>query len=382
MQVPLIDLQSQYRSVKEEILDITERIFDSQNLILGPFVDTFEKEAAAYCKTKYALGVSSGTDALLIAMMAAGLCPNDRVITTSYTFFATGGCITRVGGIPMFTDIDPDTYNIDPKSVEAEIDKLTDEERKTVRAIIPVHLYGQCVDMDPIMKIAEKYDLTVIEDACQSIGATYKDRRAGGIGDYGCFSFYPTKNLGAFGDAGMVVTQSDEIYDKLKLLRIHGAPSGYCHRIIGGNFRMDGIQGGILSVKLKHLDDWTNKRIQNAVLYKNLLQEKGLTEFLVLPHESGERHIFNQFVIKIANDKPGIRDMLKDHLAQAGISSAVYYPKPLHMQECFGYLKYREGDFPVSEDAAKKTLALPIYPELSDEQIGYVVDAIEGFFKK
>ncbi len=369
--VPLLDLKAQYAPIKSEILEAVEAVFESQWFILGPKVKQCENEIAAYCGCGHAVGVSSGTDALLIALMAEGIGPGDEVITTPYTFFATAGCVARLGATPVFVDVRPDTLNIDPSAIEARITKRT-------KAIVPVHLFGQCADMDPIMAIAERHGFPVIEDAAQAIGAEYKGRRAGSMAKYGCFSFFPSKNLGAGGDGGMVVMSDEDVARRVAVLRSHGSAPKYYHSLLGGNFRLDAMQAAVVSVKLPHLDDWTAGRQSNANRYRRMLSEKGLVEkgLLQLPTEAPERrHIYNQFVIRAAR-----RDELRDYLKQRNIGTEVYYPVCLHRQECFANLGHGEGDFPVSEAAARETLALPIYPELSDEQAGHVVDSIASFY--
>jgi dTDP-4-amino-4,6-dideoxygalactose transaminase len=378
MKVPLLDLKEQYQSIKEEILKVTEEIFESQYFILGPRVEALEKDIAGYCSSKHALGVSSGTDALLISLMAADINAQQTVITTPYTFFATAGSIFRTGARPIFVDIDPDTYNMSPESLERVIASMTNKERESLKAVIPVHLYGQCVDMDPILKIAKEYNLFVIEDAAQAIGAEYRGRRAGSMGDFGCFSFFPTKNLGAFGDGGMVITGSDDLYDKLSVLRVHGSHPKYYHKLVGGNFRLDAFQAAVISVKLKHLDKWTQSRRENARKYRKLFATVGIDDVIKLPVEKEERHIYNQFVICV-KDK---RDELRLFLNDAGVGTEIYYPIPMHLQECFLALDYKKSDFPVAEYAALHTLALPIYPELSDDQIAYVVEKIKDFYDR
>ncbi len=377
MKVPLLDLKEQYKSIKEEILTVAEEIFDSQYFILGPRVEALEKDITGYCSSKHALGVSSGTDALLISLMAADIASQHTVITTPYTFFATAGSIFRTGARPIFVDIDPDTYNISPESMESLIASMTDNELARVRAVIPVHLYGQCADMDPILKIAKEYNLFVIEDAAQAIGAEYRGQRAGSMGDFGCFSFFPSKNLGAFGDGGMVTTDSDELYDKLRVLRVHGSHPKYYHKLAGGNFRLDAFQAAVVSVKLKHLDKWTKARQENARKYRELFADSGIDDVIKLPVEKEDRHIYNQFVICV-RDK---RDDLRLFLNEVGVGTEIYYPIPMHLQECFLDLNYKKGDFPVAEHAALHTLALPIYPELSDDQLAYVVEKIKAFFE-
>jgi dTDP-4-amino-4,6-dideoxygalactose transaminase len=309
--------------------------------------------------------------------MAADIASQHTVITTPYTFFATAGSIFRTGARPIFVDIDPDTYNMSPEGMESVIASMTDNELARLKAVIPVHLYGQCADMDPILKIAEEYHLVVIEDAAQAIGAEYRGRRAGSMGELGCFSFFPSKNLGAFGDGGMVTTDSDELYDKLRILRVHGSHPKYYHQLAGGNFRLDALQAAVVSVKLKHLDKWTKARQENARKYRELFADSGIDDVIKLPVEKEDRHIYNQFVICV-KDK---RDDLRLFLNEVGVGTEIYYPIPMHLQECFLGLNYKKGDFPVAEYAALHTLALPIYPELSDDQLAYVVEKISAFYK-
>jgi len=323
------------------------------------------------------LGVSSGTDALLISLMATDIASQHTVITTPYTFFATAGSIFRTGARPIFVDIDPDTYNMSPQALENVIASMTDNELARLKAVIPVHLYGQCADMDPILKIAREYHLFVIEDAAQAIGAEYRGRRAGSMGDLGCFSFFPSKNLGAFGDGGMVTTDSHELYDKLQILRVHGSRPKYYHQLAGGNFRLDAFQAAVVSVKLKHLDNWTKARQENARKYRELFADAGIDDVIKLPVEKEDRHIYNQFILCVT-DK---RDELRLFLNEAGVGTEIYYPIPMHLQECFLDLNYKKGDFPVAEHAALHTLALPVYPELSDDQLAYVVEKIAAFYK-
>ena len=378
MQVPLLDLKSQYQSIKQDVLKVTNEIFESQYFIMGPRVVQLEQEIAAYCGVKHAVGVSSGTDALLISLMAAEIGEGDLVITTPYTFFATVGSIMRVGARPVFVDIDPDTFNIDPQKLEKLFHDVDAETKTHIKGVIPVHLYGQCADMEPIMAIAQKYDIVVIEDAAQAIGAEYKSKRAGSIGDLGCFSFFPSKNLGAFGDGGIVTTNSDNLHARLSILRNHGAQPKYYHKMIGGNFRLDALQAAIVSIKLKHLDTWTHARQKNAARYNELFQEAGLDERVVLPTVTEDRHIYNQYIIRLKTK----RDELRQFLQKAGIGSEIYYPLPIHLQECFADLIYKDGDFPVAEQAALQTLALPVYPELTSEQQEYVVAKIKAFFSE
>ena len=369
MKVPLLDLKAQYNTIRDDVLAATRELYETQRFILGPEVEKLEERIARYCQTEYAVGASSGTDALLISLMAAGIGPGDEVITTPYTFFATVGSIVRVGATPVFVDIREDTYNIDP---EAIIDKIT----KKTKAIMPVHLYGQCCDMDPILDLAHSHDIMVIEDAAQAIGSEYKDRRAGSMGDMGCFSFFPSKNLGAFGDGGIVTTSSGMLYEKLKILRVHGSEPKYYHKVIGGNFRLDALQAAIVLVKLSYLDEWTSARQANAGLYRELFIKEGMDDLIRLPVEKNGRHIYNQFVIFVQNR----RDELRGFLNESGIGTEVYYPVPMHLQPCFEYLNAEKGDFPKAEAAAEKTLALPIYAELTDEQQAYIVQKIKAFY--
>jgi len=379
MKVPLLDLKKQYETIKTEIREATEEVFDSQRFIMGPRVEELEEQIAEYSGCRFGVGVSSGTDALLISLMSAGIGPGDMVITTPYTFFAA---IVRAGARPLFADIREDTFNLDPELLEMTLLSLPEEEKEKAKAVIPVHLYGQCADMEPILNLAEKFELTVIEDAAQAIGAVYKrpeigTKRAGSMGLYGCFSFFPSKNLGAFGDGGMVTTSDPEVYDRLKKLRNHGASPKYYHAIIGGNFRLDALQAAILTVKLRYLDQWTEKRQENAARYRTLFHKEGLEE-VRLPDEKEERHIYNQFVIRV----PGKRDALRSFLSEQGVGSEIYYPVPLHMQACFSSLGYKREDFPLSVAAAETSLALPVFPELTSEQIRYVVDMIAQFFSR
>jgi dTDP-4-amino-4,6-dideoxygalactose transaminase len=379
VKVPLLDLKAQYATIKEEVMAVTQEVYESQLFILGPKVSELEEKIAKYSGCSYAVGVSSGTDALLIALMTAGIGAGDLVVTTPFTFFATVGSITRVSAAPVFVDIDRATYNMDPSKFASTMAGLSAADRARVKAIMPVHLFGQCADMEPILETAKTYNLVVIEDAAQAIGAeiAFKDRgsrRAGSMGEYGCFSFFPSKNLGAFGDGGMVTTNSKDLYEKLTIMRGHGAKPKYYHRVIGGNFRLDALQAAILLVKLKHLDQWTAGRQANAKTYRELFQKAGLSE-VALPAEKEKRHIYNQFVIRLK----GRRDELREFLSAQGIGTEVYYPLSLHVQDCFKYLGHRPEDFPESMDAAATTLALPIYPELKREQLETVVQKIKEF---
>jgi len=378
MKVPLLDLKCQYQLIKQDILKVTEEIYDSQHFILGPYVEALEQQMVQYCHAAHAVGVSSGTDALIIALMASGIAAGDTVMTTPYTFFATAGSISRVGAKPCFVDIDPATYNISPEGISAAIEGMSPSERGRLKAIIPVHLYGQCADMDPILEIARDNHLTVIEDAAQAIGAEYKGRRAGEMGDFGCFSFFPSKNLGAFGDGGMVTTPSKAFHDTLVKLRNHGSHPKYYHSLIGGNFRLDALQAAIVSIKLKYLDQWTKMRQDHAATYRSLFSQCGLADRVMLPVEKETRHTFNQYVIRVAEK----RDELRAFLLESEIGTEVYYPVPLHLQKCFSFLHYRERDFPEAERAAAQTLALPVFPELTAAQQEYVVDRIKFFLCK
>jgi dTDP-4-amino-4,6-dideoxygalactose transaminase len=365
MNVPLLDLKAQYTAIKPEVDRAIAEVLESQYFIGGPKVDQCENAIAQYSRCSHAVGVSSGSDALLACLMAENIGADDEVITSPYTFFATAGAVARLGATPVFVDIDPATYNLDMSQVASKITSRT-------RAIIPVHLYGQMADMDAVMRIAEQHRLVVIEDAAQAIGAEYKGRRAGSIGHYGCFSFFPSKNLGAAGDAGMVVTNDAQRADKLKCLRAHGSKPKYYHKIVGGNFRLDALQAAITSAKLPHLDDWTASRQRNAKKYDQFFAEAGLP--IGVPAVVTDRHIFNQYAIRVSR-----RDELQAYLKKKGIGTEVYYPVPLHLQECFAYLGYKAGAFPESERAAKETLALPIYPELSEPQLRYVAECVRDF---
>jgi dTDP-4-amino-4,6-dideoxygalactose transaminase len=365
MNIPLLDLKAQYATIKDEVNQAIGEVLESQHFILGPKVDQCEKAIAAYSQCSYGIGVSSGSDALLACLMAENIGSGDEVITTPYTFFATVGAISRLGATPVCVDIDPATYNIDVAQITVRITKKT-------RAIIPVHLFGQMADMDPIMNVAEKYGLVVIEDAAQAIGAEYKGRRAGSIGHYGCLSFFPSKNLGAIGDAGMIVTNDAHRAETLKVLRGHGSKPKYYHRVVGGNFRLDAVHAAVVSAKLPHLDAWTAGRQNNAKRYDQLFRAAELP--IGLPVVTTDRHIFNQYVIRSSS-----RDELQAFLKCKGVSSEVYYPVPMHLQDCFAYLGFKAGAFPHSERAAKESLAIPVYPELSDEQAQYVVQCISEF---
>jgi dTDP-4-amino-4,6-dideoxygalactose transaminase len=374
MKVPLLDLRAQYLAIKADVDAAVTEVIESQHFILGPKVEECEKAIAQYSGCSHAVGVSSGSDALLACLMAENIGPGDEVITTTYTFFATVGAIARLGAIPIFVDIDPETYNLDTTQIPSRVTNRT-------RAIIPVHLYGQMADMAAVMQVAEEYGLIVIEDAAQAIGAEHLGRRAGSIGHYGCFSFFPSKNLGAAGDGGMVVTNDAQRAEKLRCLRGHGSKPKYHHKIIGGNFRLDAIQAAIVSAKLAHLDDWTAARQRNAKRYDQLFADAGLTTVthgsspVTVPSVVTDRHIFNQYVIRVP-----CRDQLQAELKQRGVGTEVYYPVPMHLQECFAYLGFGVGAFIESERAANETLALPVYPELIEQEVQYVVECIRDFF--
>lgn len=393
MSVPLLDLKAQYATIRDEVNEAVLEVLESQYFVLGPKVAELEAAVAAYCGVKHAIGVSSGTDALLLSLMAADIGPGDEVITTPYSFFATAGSIARVGARPVFVDIDPVSFNIDPAHIEDAVSART-------RAIIPVHLYGQVCAMDAIVEVAERHNLLIIEDAAQAIGAMHGTRKAGQFGGIGCFSFFPSKNLGGAGDGGMVVTDDDLLANALRIKRVHGGHTKYEHEVIGGNFRLDAIQAAVLLVKLKQLDAWTDGRRRNADRYRHLFREAGVvldpqachqdgcrsypdcalhgTNKLILPHEpENVRHIYNQFVIRIDR-----RDEARAFLQEREVGHEVYYPIPFHLQACFADLGYKQGDFPASECAADQSLALPIYPELSDDQLREVVGAVVDFLHR
>jgi dTDP-4-amino-4,6-dideoxygalactose transaminase len=360
--VPLLDLKVQYATIRDEIREALDRVMDSQQFILGPEVEAFEKEIADYCGCRYAVGVSSGTDALLVALMALGIEPGDEVITPAFSFFATAGAIARLGAKPVFVDIDPQTFNIDPDAIELCITPRT-------KAILPVHLFGQMADMDAINSIAAKNKLPVIEDAAQAIGAERGGKRAGSAGIAGCLSFFPSKNLGAFGDAGMVTTNDAALAERVRMLRMHGFSSRYVNALLGGNFRLDAMQAAVLRIKLRYLDQWTEARQRNAAEYRRLLAS--VENKVQLPLEKPGRHVYNQFVIRNSG-----RDDLMAALKQDGIGCEVYYPVPSHLQPCFAGLGYLPGDFVESERASRECLALPIYPELCSDMLQRVSAAV------
>ncbi len=388
MKVPLLDLKPQYQSLKKELDEAILNVAESQYFILGPEVEKMEKAFCDYLNCKKTIGVSSGTDALLLALMGIGIGPGDEVIVPTYSFFATAGVVSRLNATPVMVDSDPVTFNIDPKQIEKKITTKT-------RAIIPVHLYGQSCDMDAIMEIARKHKLKVIEDAAQAIGVQYKDQKfVGTIGDIGCYSFFPSKNLGGYGDGGLIATNDEKLGEHLHILRVHGGYPKYYHKFIGGNFRIDAIQSAVINVKLPHLDNWSAKRRTNAETYNKLFvtaglaEETGKTKFddknkILLPKavykSSGTKnyHIFNQYIIRVEK-----RDELRKFLSENEIGNEIYYPVPFHLQECFADLGYMKGDFPNAEFAADTSIALPIYPELNGEQIAFVVEKIKEFIEK
>jgi dTDP-4-amino-4,6-dideoxygalactose transaminase len=371
MKIPILDLKRQYQSIKSEIDSAIARVIESGQFILGPEVEAFEREVAQYLGVKHAIGVASGTDALWLALKAAGVGPGDRVIVPSFTFFATAGAVCNVGATPVFADIDPRTFNLDPSSVQNLLESDT-QLQDTAKAIIPVHLYGQPAEMDALLKIARQYELIVIEDAAQAIGAQYKDRAVGTLGHLGCFSFFPTKNLGAYGDGGLVVTNDDALAERVRVLRVHGSKPKYYHHIVGTNSRLDALQAAILRVKLTHLDEWTRARQKLAAQYDQALSQ---IEGLAVPYKAPDRtHIYHQYTIRVLG-----RDALQQHLKGHGIGTEIYYPLPLHLQPCFGHLSYREGQLPESERASREVLSLPIFPELTEKEQGYIIAAVRDF---
>jgi dTDP-4-amino-4,6-dideoxygalactose transaminase len=365
MHVPLLDLQAQFAPIRDQVLSAVVRVCDSQRFVMGAEVEAFEREIATLLGVKHAVGVSSGTDALIVSLMALGIGPGDEVVTSTYSFFATAGAVARVGATPVFVDIDAATFNVDIDQVARAITPRT-------RALLPVHLFGQMADMDRILDLAEPAGIPVIEDAAQAIGARHEGRLAGGMGTLGCFSFFPSKNLGAFGDAGLVTTNDDTLASRVRLLRNHGAERQYHHRMIGGNFRLDALQAAVLRVKMPHLGTWTAARQRNAARYRELIDAAGLTARVTLPMEAeGRTHVYNQFVVRVPQ-----RDRVKAGLEARGIGAAIYYPVPFHEQECFSYLGPWAGGFPEAERAARESLAIPVFGELSDDQLRYTVDSL------
>ena len=389
MNVPLLDLQAQYATIKDKICAAVDGVFESQRFVLGPNVAALEAEIAKYCGVPFAVGVASGTDALLISLKALGVGQGDAVVTVPYTFFATAGVIVNLGARPIFIDIEESGYEMDPGKLSSFLArecsyslttrKVVHKSSNTiVKAIVPVHLYGQCADMDEILAVAQRYNLPVVEDACQALSATYKDRYAGAIGDLGCFSFFPSKNLGGAGDGGMIITSNQQLADRVRLLRTHGAHHQYFHDVVGFNSRLDELQAAVLRVKLPYLQAWSQARGENALRYKRDFEAANLLSCVTPPAILANRsHIFHQYVIRCNK-----RDELREFLTSKGVSTAIYYPVSLHEQECFRFLGYVSGDLPRSHAASKETLALPVYPELSDGQRLHVVSSIASFYKK
>lgn len=372
MKVPLLDLQPQYATIRDQVRTAVDRVLESQHFVLSDEVQALEEEIARYCQTRHAIGCASGSDALLLALMSCEVGEGDEVITTPFSFFATASAITRLGARPVFVDVDERTYNLDPALVEGAISERT-------KAVVPVHLYGQCAEMNSLVEIGRRRGIPIIEDAAQAIGSEDRRRRAGSMGAIGCFSFYPSKNLGGAGDGGMLVTNDLDHAKRLHMLRVHGEETKYHHKVVGINSRLDALQAVVLRVKLQHLEDWTRERQRKAQQYEIMFTDAGLNEEIQPPFVRRDgRHVFHQFVIRVPGGK---RDDLLDHLTRAGVGSGVYYPVPLHLQECFAFLGYKAGDFPLAEQAARETLALPVYPELTDEQQDYVVHTISQFFR-
>jgi dTDP-4-amino-4,6-dideoxygalactose transaminase len=368
--VPLLDLRAQFETMRGEIMPRLEAVAESQAFILGEEVKQLEAEIAAYSQAQFGIGCASGSDALMLALMAYGIGAGDEVVTAPYTFFATGGAIHRLGATPVYIDVDADTFNMNVAQLEAVLEK-----RPNVKAIVPIHLFGACADMDPICQLAGQRGIPVIEDAAQAIGAEYKGRRAGSIGDIGCFSFFPSKNLGCFGDGGMCTAQDAAVADRLRVLRVHGSKKKYYHEVVGVNSRLDALQAAILRVKLRHLDEWTAGRQRNADLYREMIAALNVPVTVPRPAEYQTRHIYNQFVIRCER-----RDELQAFLKENGVGTEVYYPLPLHLQPCFAGLGYKPGDLPVSERLSRESLALPVYPELQADDIEYVVTLLRSFY--
>ena len=369
-QIPLLDLQAQHKQIRDEVLAEIVRVVDSQKFILGEEVQKFESEIAGYCQAKYAIGCASGSDALSLALMALDIRPGDEVLTTPYTFFATGGAISRLGAVPVFADVDEHTFNLDANRMKKAL-----ASHAKIRAIIPVHLFGACADMDPICAMANERGIAVIEDAAQSIGSEYRNRRAGSIGRIGCFSFFPSKNLGGYGDGGMLTTNDAALSERMAALRVHGRTGKYFHQWVGINSRLDALQAAILRVKFRYLDDWTAGRQRNAQRYRNIFAKLSIPVTPAATTEYQTRHVYNQFVIRCSE-----RDSLQAHLKKQGIGSEVYYPLPLHLQPCFSDLGYKKGDFPVSEKLAAESLALPVHSELAADDIDYICESIRSFY--
>ncbi len=367
MKLPILDLRAQYAGIRDEINQSIQLVLDSQIFILGQEVDKLEEEIADYCGTKYAIGVASGTDAIMLSLKSLGIGQGDEVITTPFTFIATAEPIVQLGARPVFVDIDPKTYNMDPRLIERVITEKT-------KAIIPVHLYGQCADMDPIIEVAKRHKMYIVEDSAQAIGAEYKDRRAASMGDIAAISFFPSKNLGGFGDGGIVTTNNEELRDKIRLLRLHGSREKYVHTVVGHNSRLDNLQAAVLRVKFRYLDKWLERRADNAQYYNKELEGLPVITSYAAPYN---RHTYHMYVLRVPSDAKGLMGFLKDN----GIETRTYYPIPLHLQECFNYLGYKQGDFPEAEKACKVTFAIPIYPELEKHQMDYIIEKIKTFFK-
>lgn len=371
MNIPLLDLKAQFQPLRTEIMTAVQTVCDEQGFILGPRVVAFEESVAKYVGARYAISCASGSDALLLSLMAMGVGPGDEVITVPFTFFATAGAVSRLGAKPVFIDIQPDTFNLDPTQLERAVTSRT-------KAIIPVHLFGQCADMPAINQIAKAKRVQVIEDACQAIGAGQGGKRAGVLADTACFSFFPSKNLGGFGDGGMITTDDQELADALAMLRVHGSRVRYLHEAIGINSRLDALQAVVLDIKLKYLDQWAEGRRRNAARYEQLFQQAGLLNRVTLPSTTaGNFHVYNQYTVRVSK-----RDDLRAHLKEKGVGTEIYYPVPMHLQNCYQDLGYRKGAFPLSERAAEEVLSLPIYAELTDAQLTYVVDMMADFFKR
>ena len=368
MSVPLLDLKAQFATIEDEVRAAIDGVLESQYFIMGPGVARFEAAVADYIGVKHAIGVSSGSDALLVSLMALGIGPGDEVITTPFTFFATAGAVVRLGAKPVFVDIDPDTYNM---SAEAAVAAITER----TRAILPVHIYGQCAEMGPLLQVAQERGIPIVEDAAQAIGARWHDRGAGSMGSLGCFSFFPSKNLGGFGDGGLVTTQDDELADKVRILRVHGGRPKYYHRVVGGNFRLDALQAAVLGVKLPHLDAWSQARRERAATYDRLFAELPVEVPVVRDHNLP---IFHQYTVRVGKpgSGPAARDELWKSMQEAQVGSAIYYPVPLHLQDCFADLGYGAGDLPLAEEACDHVISLPIYPELTGDQQREVVGAV------
>jgi len=368
--VPLLDLKAQFRAIKSEVMAVMETVCDEQGFVLGPRVAEFEQATAHYLGSRFAISCASGSDALLLSLMAMGVKAGDEVITVPFTFFATAGAISRLGAKPVFVDIQSDTFNIDPRQIERAVTPRT-------KAIIPVHLFGQCADMNAVNDIAGRKQIRVIEDACQAIGATKNGKRAGVLGDTGCFSFFPTKNLGGFGDGGLITTDDQALADALGMLRVHGSRVRYLHEAVGINSRLDALQAAVLHVKLKYLDQWTEGRRQNAERYRQLFTAAELLSRITLPVTGpGNFHVYNQYTIRVQK-----RDELRAFLKEKGVGTEIYYPLPMHLQNCYRELGYRKGSFPVSEQAAEQVLSLPIFAELTPAQQEYVVDAVAQYYR-